>query len=124
MKNQPELNLRIPEDLLRKLLYVSEAEGRSPNNHILMLLRNNVQYFERAKGRIDQAKLRAIDLSEYEKTLEQILGDEVDQHGADEDNIFIPQKLPGENSGPPGGQRGEYQIEQRYLQHCDGYIAC
>ena len=67
MKNQPELNLRIPEDLLRKLLYVSEAEGRSPNNHILMLLRNNVQYFERAKGRIDQAKLRAINLSEYEK---------------------------------------------------------
>ncbi|MBQ8212958.1 MAG: Arc family DNA-binding protein [Clostridia bacterium] len=67
MKNQPELTLRIPEDLLRKLLYVSEAEGRSPNNHILMLLRNNVQYFERAKGRIDQNKLRSIDLSEYEK---------------------------------------------------------
>jgi hypothetical protein len=67
MKNQPELTLRIPEDLLRKLLYVSEAEGRSPNNHILMLLRNNVQYFERAKGRIFQNKLRTIDLSEYEK---------------------------------------------------------
>lgn len=65
MKNQPELNLRIPEDLLRKLLYVSEAEGRTPNNHILMLLRNNVQYFERAKGRIDQNKLRTIDVSEY-----------------------------------------------------------
>ena len=67
MKNQPELTLRIPEDLLRKLLYVSEAEGRSPNNHILMLLRNNVQYFERAKGRIDQNALRQIDISEFEK---------------------------------------------------------
>ena len=67
MKNQPELTLRIPEDLLRKLLYVATAEGRSPNNHILMLLRNNVQYFERAKGRIDQNKLRAIDISEFEK---------------------------------------------------------
>ena len=65
MKNQPELQLRIPEDLLRKLLYVSHAEGRSPNNHILMLLRNNVQYFERAKGRIKDADLREIDLSEY-----------------------------------------------------------
>ena len=62
MKNQPEMNLRIPEDLLRKLLYVSAAEGRSPNNHILMLLRNNVQYFERAKGKLDPAKLRAVDL--------------------------------------------------------------
>ena len=67
MKNQPEINLRIPEDLLRKLLYVANAEGRSPNNHILMLLRNNVQYFERAKGRMDAAALRAIDISEYEK---------------------------------------------------------
>ena len=67
MKQQPELTLRSPEDLLRKLLYVADAEGRSPNNHILMLLRNNVQYFERAKGRIDQNKLRTIDLSEYEK---------------------------------------------------------
>lgn len=65
MKNQPELTLRIPEDVLRKLLYVSSAEGRSPNNHILMLLRNNIQYFERAKGRIDPADLRAIDISEY-----------------------------------------------------------
>lgn len=67
MKNQPEMNLRIPEDLLRKLLYVSKAEGRSPNNHIIMLLRNNIQYFERAKGRINDAALREIDLSEYEK---------------------------------------------------------
>ena len=66
MKNQPEITIRIPEDLLRKLLYVANAEGRSPNNHILMLLRNNVQYFERAKGKIDTKKLAAIDLSEYE----------------------------------------------------------
>lgn len=65
MKNQPEMTIRIPEDVLRKLLYVSSAEGRSPNNHILMLLRNNIQYFERAKGRIDPAALRAIDISEY-----------------------------------------------------------
>ena len=65
MKNQPEMNLRIPEDLLRRLLYVSKAEGRSPNNHILMLLRNNVQYFERAKGRIRPEDLRTIDVSEY-----------------------------------------------------------
>ena len=67
MKNQPEMNLRIPEDLLRKLLYVSKSEGRSPNNHLIMLLRNNVQYFERAKGRIDASALREIDISEYEK---------------------------------------------------------
>ena len=67
MKKQIEMTLRLPEDVLRKLIYISEAEGRTPNNHILMLLRNNIQYFERAKGRIDQAALRTIDISEFEK---------------------------------------------------------
>ncbi len=67
MKNQCEITVRLPEELLRKLIYVSEAEGRTPNNHIQMLLRNNVQYFERAKGRMNAAKLAEIDLSAYEK---------------------------------------------------------
>ena len=67
MKNQTELTVRLPEELLRKLIYVSEAEGRSPNNHILMLLRNSVQYFERTKGRISNADLQAIDLSGLEE---------------------------------------------------------
>jgi hypothetical protein len=65
MKQSVEFKLRIPEDQLRRLLYVAESEGRSPNNHLLMLLRNNVQYFERAKGRIAQKDLDAIDLSAY-----------------------------------------------------------
>lgn len=65
MKQPTEFKLRIPEDQLRRLLYVSASEGRSANNHLLMLLRNNVQYFERAKGRIPQKELDAIDISEY-----------------------------------------------------------
>ena len=64
-KQQPEITVHMQEDLLRKLLYVANAEGRSPNNHLIMLLRNNVQYFERAKGRIPADKLRDIDLSAY-----------------------------------------------------------
>ena len=62
MKNQTEITVRLPEELLRKLLYVSNAEGRSANNHILMLLRNNIQYFERAKGHIPQSELDKIEL--------------------------------------------------------------
>ena len=65
MKNQPEINVRLSEDLLRKLIYISEAEGRTPNNQFIFMLRNNIQYFERTKGRIDQQKLNAIDISEY-----------------------------------------------------------
>ena len=62
MKNQTELTVRLPEDVLRKLIYISEAEGRTPNNHILMLLRNNIQYFERAKGHSPPAALQKIQL--------------------------------------------------------------
>ena len=65
MKNQNEIKVRLSDDLMRKLIFVSEAEGRTPNNQFIFMLRNNIQYFERTKGRIDPAKLAAIDLSEY-----------------------------------------------------------
>lgn len=65
MKNQKEIKVRLSEDLMRKLIYISEAEGRTPNNQFIFMLRNNIQYFERTKGRIDPAKLASIDLSEY-----------------------------------------------------------
>ena len=65
MKKQPEITLHISDDLLRRLLYLSEAEHRTPNNQMLLLIRNSVAYFERTKGRMDAAKLAAIDLSPY-----------------------------------------------------------
>ena len=65
MKNQYEVKVRLSEDLMKKLIYVSEAEGRTPNNQFIFMLRNNIQYFERTKGRIDQSKLNSIDISEY-----------------------------------------------------------
>lgn len=65
MKNQAEITVRLSDDLMRKLIYVSEAEGRTPNNQFIFMLRNNIQYFERTKGRIDPQKLAAIDISEY-----------------------------------------------------------
>ena len=64
-KKQPEITIRLSEDMLRKLLYVSASEGRAPDQHLVMLLRNSVQYFERAKGRIKPADLQRIDLSPY-----------------------------------------------------------
>lgn len=53
------------EELLRKLIYISECEGRTPNNQFLFMLRNNIQYFERAKGKFDAKRLSEIDISEY-----------------------------------------------------------
>ena len=65
MKNQYEVKVRLSEDLMKKLIYVSEAEGRTPNNQFIFMLRNNIQYFERTKGRIDNSKLAKLDLTEY-----------------------------------------------------------
>lgn len=65
MKKQPEITVRMSEDLLRKLIYISEAEGRTPNNQFLFMLRNNIQYFERTKGKFNNQKLASIDISEY-----------------------------------------------------------
>jgi len=62
MKESCHFDLRLSEDLLRKLVVISEAEGRTPNNTMLLMLRNYISYFERTKGKLDPAKLRAVDL--------------------------------------------------------------
>ena len=64
-KNQPEITLHMSEDMLRKFLFISEKEGRTPNNQFLFMLRNSVAYYEKTKGRISQAELAAIDLTPY-----------------------------------------------------------
>lgn len=67
MKQTPELSVRLSEELLKKLIYVSNAEKRTVNNQFLFMIRNNIQYFEKTKGRIDPSKLKDIDISEYLK---------------------------------------------------------
>ena len=65
MKNNYHVDIRLSEDLLRKLLYVSEAEHRSPSAQVAFMLRNNVAYFEKTKGKISDKALKEIDISEY-----------------------------------------------------------
>ena len=65
MKNNYSINIRLSEDMMKKLIYVSNAENRSPQNQFNFMLRNNIAYFERTKGKISDAKLREIDISEY-----------------------------------------------------------
>ena len=57
--------VKLSEDLLRRLIYVSQAEGRTPNNQFTFMLRNNIQYFERTKGKIPASELAKIDISPY-----------------------------------------------------------
>jgi hypothetical protein len=64
-KKQPVVQVKMQEDLLRRLIVMCEAEGRSLNNQINMLARNAVAYHERAKGKFDTKALAAVDLSEF-----------------------------------------------------------
>ena len=65
MKNNYSITIKLSEDMLRRLLFVSSAENRTPTNQFNFMLRNNISYFERTKGKIPEAKLREIDISEY-----------------------------------------------------------
>ena len=66
MKKECKIEIRMSEDLMRKLALISKKEGRSINNQFLFLLRNNIQYFERTHGRLSNAELAAEDISEYQ----------------------------------------------------------
>lgn len=67
MKNEYEFTLHMNAEMMKKFLFVSEKEGRSPNNQFLFMLRNNVAYYEKTKGKIKPAELADIDLSSYEE---------------------------------------------------------
>ena len=66
MKQTYNVNVKLSDELLRKLLYIAEAEGRTPAAHFSLMLRNNIAYFERAKGKIPPDALRKLDVSAYE----------------------------------------------------------
>lgn len=65
MKKQPEFTVHLSEDLLRQLLCLCEAEHRSINNQMLLMIRNSVQYFERSKGRFTKEQLSKADVTPY-----------------------------------------------------------
>ena len=47
------LSIRIDEEMLDKLHYVADYEGRSINSHVLVLIRQSIHEFEAKHGSID-----------------------------------------------------------------------
>lgn len=47
------VSIRIEEEMLEKLGYVADYEGRSVNSHVLVLIRENIKAFEEENGEID-----------------------------------------------------------------------
>ncbi|MGN1000100.1 MAG: Arc family DNA-binding protein [Faecousia sp.] len=53
MKAIKSVSIRIEEEMLEKLGYVADYEGRSVNSHILVLIRQSIHAFEQEHGKID-----------------------------------------------------------------------
>ena len=47
------VSIRIEEEMLNKISYVADYEGRSVNSQVLVLIRQNIKAFEDANGPID-----------------------------------------------------------------------
>lgn len=47
------VSIRIEEEMLKKLGFVADYEGRSINSHILVLIRESIKAFEQEHGEID-----------------------------------------------------------------------
>ena len=47
------VSIRIEEEMLNKIGYVADYEGRSINSHVLVLIRENIKKFEEEHGSID-----------------------------------------------------------------------
>ena len=47
------VSIRIVEEMLNKIGFVADYEGRSVNSHVLVLIRENIKKFEEEHGSID-----------------------------------------------------------------------
>ena len=47
------VSIRIEEEMLNKIAYIADYEGRSVNSQVLVLIRENIKAFENANGVID-----------------------------------------------------------------------
>jgi len=47
------VSIRIEEEMLDKINFVANYEGRSVNSHILVLVRESIQAFEHQHGKIE-----------------------------------------------------------------------
>ena len=66
MKKNYKFELKLNEEMAKKLTVVSDKEGLSIQNMLVQLVRQKVQYFERVKGNIQKPSLAECDLSAFE----------------------------------------------------------
>ena len=47
------VSIRIEEEMLNKLAYIADYEGRSVNSQVLILIRESIKSFEQSNGLIE-----------------------------------------------------------------------
>ncbi len=47
------VSIRIEKEMLEKIAYVADYEGRSVNSHVLVLIRESINGFEQKYGKIE-----------------------------------------------------------------------
>jgi len=47
------VSIRIEKEMLDKIAYVADYEGRSVNSHVLVLIRESIKSFEQEHGKIE-----------------------------------------------------------------------
>ena len=61
------VSIRIEEEMLKKVGYVADYEGRSVNSHILVLIRESIRQFEAEHGAISQPLDPAVNVKPAKK---------------------------------------------------------
>lgn len=51
--NVKGVSIRFTEEMLEKISYIADYEGRSVNSHVLVLVRENIAQFEKEHGKIE-----------------------------------------------------------------------
>lgn len=49
------VSIRIEKEMLAKLNFIADYEGRSVNSHILVLIRKNIREYEQKYGQINES---------------------------------------------------------------------
>ena len=61
------VSIRIEEEMLQKLGYIADYEGRSVNSHILVLVRESIRNFEQQHGSISGSLDPAVNVKPTKK---------------------------------------------------------
>ena len=61
------VSIRIEEEMLDKITYVADYEGRSVNSHMLVLIREIIRSFEEKHGEISKSIDHAVNIEPARK---------------------------------------------------------